>query len=112
MAELVAVKRDPVGNVMILDQSRLPAEEKWLSLSSAEDVGLRAAAAAATAATAAAAAVCQYALRVKLVTCAPACRWPTRSGATRCSAPRPSALPRRTASHVARGSWRTWGLKR
>lgn len=38
MAEIVGVKRDPVGNVMVLDQSRLPKEEKWLSLSSAEDV--------------------------------------------------------------------------
>ena len=38
MSEVVAVKRDPVGNVSILDQSRLPAEEKWLSLSTAEDV--------------------------------------------------------------------------
>ena len=32
------VKRDPVGNVMILDQSQLPGAEKWLSLSSADDV--------------------------------------------------------------------------
>ena len=40
MSEVVAVKRDPVGNVSILDQSRLPAEEKWLSLSTAEDVPL------------------------------------------------------------------------
>jgi methylthioribose-1-phosphate isomerase len=38
MAEVVGVKRDPVGNVMILDQSRLPKEEKWLSLSSADEV--------------------------------------------------------------------------
>jgi hypothetical protein len=38
MAAIVGVKRDPVGNVMVLDQTRLPKEEKWLSLSSAEDV--------------------------------------------------------------------------
>ena len=40
MAAIVGVKRDPVGNVMILDQARLPKEEKWLSLSSAEDVSV------------------------------------------------------------------------
>jgi methylthioribose-1-phosphate isomerase len=38
MASPVPVKRDPAGNVLVLDQSRLPAEETWKSCSSAEQV--------------------------------------------------------------------------